>query len=156
MRIDLVNFCDHLPYPGGSFLSIIRWQVGHIADELLVTGVPEDDPDDGPESMLHNIVKDEGVFASGPPIFISLSKSLKPLPPLGLSVRVLRASPQVNSSDMDKSNSIDQEAGPAPRVSFYAPGRTIWKFTQDSLRLPERHWIEFDRITGLPADEIDM
>jgi hypothetical protein len=38
LRLDLVNFCDHLPFPGPRYASIIRWYVGRIADEVMLTG----------------------------------------------------------------------------------------------------------------------
>ncbi len=77
--------------PGPGFATVIRWHTGALVDELIMTGIPEDDPEVGPEAMFTRLVKDEGVFASGPPIFVSMVKSLKPLPPLGLSVKVVRA-----------------------------------------------------------------
>lgn len=165
MRVDLVNFSDHLHYPGPSFASVLRWHTGPFLDELIMTGIPEDDPEEGPEQMFTRIVKDEGVFASGPPIFISLAKSLKPIAPLGLAVRVVRADEEtkVIRSIQNKGKksakrlraSLDPEDGKPPK-SYYPPCRTIWKFTQDSLRDPERKWIEFDRESGYPVDDIDM
>jgi hypothetical protein len=41
MRIDLVNFCDHLPYGGYQFSSLVRWHLGRLVDEILITGAPE-------------------------------------------------------------------------------------------------------------------
>jgi hypothetical protein len=38
LRLDLVNFSDHLPFPGPRYAAIIRWYVGRITDELLLTG----------------------------------------------------------------------------------------------------------------------
>jgi hypothetical protein len=38
LRLDLVNFCDHLPFPGPRYASVIRWYVGNIADEVMLTG----------------------------------------------------------------------------------------------------------------------
>ena len=166
MRVDLVNFSDHLHYPGPNFATILRWHAGPFLDELIVTGIPEDDPEVGPEQMFTRIVKDEGVFSSGPPIFVSLSKGLKVLPPLGLAVRVIRADDdsKVIRRLHNKERKTKRLAalGPVhpdgykPPTSFYAPGRTIWKFTQDSLAKQERKWIEFDRESGWPADDMDM
>ena len=164
MRVDLVNFCEHLHYPGPSFSTVLRWHTGPFLDELIITGIPEDDPEDGPERMFMNIVKDEGVFGSGPPIFVSQSKCLKPLNPLGLAVRVVRADEETKAFRMkhnkEKSRkrlraSLDPADGKPPR-SFYPPNRTIWKFTQDSLKYPDKKWIEFDRESGWPAEDIDM
>jgi hypothetical protein len=130
-----------------------------------VTGIPEDDPEEGPEQMFTRLVKDEGLFASGPPIYVSLAKSLKTLPPLGLAVRVIRADDesriirQIQNKDRKtkrlRASVVDPDGGSPPK-SYYPPGRTIWKFTQDSLVNQERKWIEFDRESGWPADDIDM
>jgi len=166
MRVDLVNFSDHLHYPGPNFATVLRWHTGPFLDELIVTGVPEDDPEEGPEQMFTRIVKDEGVFASGPPIFVSLGKSLKTLRPLGLAVRVVRADGETillrelqhkdrNAKRFRASGPVDPEGGKPPK-SYYPLGRTIWKFTQNSLANQERKWIEFDRESGWPADDIDM
>lgn len=164
MRLDLVNFSDHLHYPGPNFATILRWHTGPFLDELVVTGIPEDDPEEGPEHMFTRLVKDEGVFASGPPVFVSMAKNLKTLPPLGLAVRVIRADEEskIYRQRENKDRKIkrvraspDPDAGNPPK-SFYPPGRTIWKFTQDSLLNQSRKWIEFDRESGWPADDIDM
>lgn len=165
MRVDLVNFCEHLHYPGANFATVLRWHTGPFLDELIITGIPDEDPDEGPERMFTNIVRDEGVFASGPPIFVSQVKALKSIPPLGLAVRVVRADEETkimrSMLAKDKKSlkrlraSLDREDGKPPK-SMYPPGRTIWKFTQDSLRDPKRKWIEFDRASGYPADDIDM
>ena len=166
MRVDLVNFSDHLHYPGPNFATVLRWHTGPFLDELIVTGIPEDDPEEGPEQMFTRLVKDEGVFASGPPIFVSLAKSLKTLPPLGLAVRVIRADDESKVmrrfQNKDRKTKrvpalgpIDPDGGKPPK-SYYPPGRTIWKFTQDSLAKHDRKWIEFDRESGWPADDMDM
>ncbi len=165
MRVDLVNFSEHLHYPGPNFASVLRWHTGPFLDELIITGVPEDEPEEGPEQMFMRIVKDEGIFSSGHPVFVSNLKSLKPLAPLGLIVRCVRADEETKFiralQTPDKKARkrlravLDPEDGKPPR-SFYPPGRTIWKFTQDSLRDPTRKWIEFERESGWPADDIDI
>jgi hypothetical protein len=160
LRIDLVNFCDHLPYGGYQFSSLVRWHVGQIVDELLVTGAPEDDMDEGysnEEKVLHQLVRDEGLVGSAAPQFVSTSKSLKPLRGRGIAQQVVRADkePKYQSAKAP----IHPEGGEHP-PSIYKPGRTIWKWTSDSLADPEKRWIEFHRRTGMPADdfydEMDM
>ncbi|KAG0649424.1 hypothetical protein D0Z07_4486 [Hyphodiscus hymeniophilus] len=164
MKLDLVNFCEHLHFPGPACSTVLRWHTGPFLDELIVTGIPEDDPQEGPEHMFTHLVKDEGVFGTGPPLFVSQSKFLKPLTPLGLAVRVIRADEDTKIRRLlqfkDKNvrrvrASLDPADGKPPKA-FYAPGKTIWKFTQDSLKNPERRWIEFDRESGFPADDIEM
>lgn len=36
MRMDLVNFCYHLPVAGSRFLTVMRLHSGGIVDELFV------------------------------------------------------------------------------------------------------------------------
>lgn len=154
IRIDLVNFCDYLWHPGRDFAAIIRWQTGPIVEEMIITGVPEDDPEEGVESLLDRLVIKEGVFSSGPPIFASAVKHLKPLRPLGLATRVVRA--ETNSEKLKKGLEYTHPEGGKAPPSFYPPGRTIWKYTQDRLDKPQKRWIEFDRRTGYPAEDVDM
>ncbi|KAL3427494.1 hypothetical protein PVAG01_01003 [Phlyctema vagabunda] len=153
IRIDLVNFCDHLWLPNRDFSTIIRWHAGPLVEELIITGVPEDDPEEGVEGLIDRLVKDEGVFASGPPIFASLSKSLKPLRHLGLATRVVRC--EKDPKKVSKAPATHPEGGKAP-PSMYSPGRTIWKFIQERLDKPEKKWIEFDRRSGYPTEDLDM
>lgn len=47
MRIDLVNFCEHIPFPGPSYISVIRWHAGRVVDELVVTGGPDEELGNG-------------------------------------------------------------------------------------------------------------
>ncbi|RDW79522.1 hypothetical protein BP6252_04160 [Coleophoma cylindrospora] len=154
MRIDLVNFTEYLWYPGRDFSSIIRWQTGPLVEELVITGVPEDDPEEGVETLIDRMVQNEGVFASGPPIFYSMTKNLRSLNPLGLAVRVVRAEKDVSKIDFKKAAAAHPTGGKPP-PSFHRPGRTIWKYTQDSLSKPEKKWIEFDRKSGYPAEDVD-
>jgi hypothetical protein len=165
MRVDLVNFSQHLHFPASSFSTVLRWHAGPFLEELIVTGLPEDDPDDGPEQLFSRVVKDEGVFASGAPIMVSLSKGVKTLPLRGLVVKVVRA--DSIAKDMrrhmrrEHNIKIQKALGPVdpdgslPPKSQYPPERIIWKFTQDSLATPERKWIEFDRQSGYPAEDME-
>jgi len=156
MRLDLVNFCDHLPYGGYQFGSIVRWHLGQIVDELIITGAPDADQEDffsNEEKLLHQIVRDEGLVGSAGPIFVSVPGSLRPLKKYGIVQQVIRAdkAPSFKSAK----RLIHPDGGEAPE-SFYPPGRTIWKWTSESLNNSAKKWIEFDRRSGHPADEIDM
>ncbi|KAE9364023.1 hypothetical protein N431DRAFT_489827 [Stipitochalara longipes BDJ] len=157
LRIDLVNFCDHLPYGGYQLSSLIRWHIGQIADELLVTGAPEADmTDDGystEERVLHQLVRDEGLIGSAIPQFVSISSGLKPLKPNGIAQQIIRANKEPK---FQSAKTLIHPEGGEPPKSAYKPGKTIWKWTSDSLANPEKRWIEFDRRSGLPADDIDM
>jgi hypothetical protein len=155
MRIDLVNFCDHLPYGGYQFSALIRWQLGQMVDELLITGAPEGDiTDEGftnEERALNQLVRDEGLIGSAVPLFVSIREGLKALKGHGIAQRVIRASqePKFESAKI----LIHPEGGKPPK-STYKAGRTIWKWTSDSLTNPEKRWIEFDRRSGMPAEDV--
>jgi hypothetical protein len=155
MRIDLVNFCDHLPYGGYQFSSLVRWHLGQLTDELLITGAPDAEFEDmfsNEEKVLHQLVRDEGLVASAPPIFVSIPGGLKPLKKLAIAQRVIRADSEPTFKSAKK---LIHPEGGVPPESFYPIGRTIWKWTSESLSKPEKKWIEFDRRSGFPADDID-
>jgi hypothetical protein len=155
MRLDLVNFCDHLPYGGYQFGSLVRWHLGQIVDELLVTGAPDPDQDDyfsNEEKLLHQLVRDEGLVGSATPIFVSVPGGLRPLKKYAITQQVIRADKPPSFKSAKKL--IHPEGGEPPK-SDYPAGRTIWKWTSDSLTKSTKQWIEFDRRSGLPADEID-
>jgi len=120
---------------------------------------------------LQDLVKDEGVYASAIPVFASTTKSLKTLSSHSLCVKVLRADGPTNTKGRevtehakDLVHPLRRELakgpfhpkGAKPPKSFYPTGRTIWKWTRNSLTDPGRKWIEFDRRSGWPADEMDI
>jgi hypothetical protein len=155
MQIDLVNFCDHLPYGGYLFSSLVRWHVGHIADEIIITGAPMDDVNDGgfsnEERVLHQLLRDGGLAGTAVPLFVSISSGLKPLKEHNsISQIVVRADKE--SASNSAKTLIHPEGGEPPKSTF-KPGKTVWKWTTDSLTNPKKRWIEFHRESGLPADE---
>ena len=155
MQVDLVNFCDHLPYGGYQFSSLVRWHVGQIADEILITGAPMDeDIEEGfsnEERVLHQLLRDGGLAGTAIPQFVSISSGLKPLKqPFNLTQVVVRADKEPASKSAEAL--IHPEGGEPPKSTF-KPGKTVWKWTTDSLINPKKRWIEFHRQSGLPADE---
>jgi hypothetical protein len=156
MQIDLVNFCDHLPYGGYQFSSLVRWHVGQIADEILITGAPMDDVGEegfsNEERVLHQLLRDGGLAGTAVPLFVSISSGLKPLkaPYVGISQIVVRADKEPASKSAK--SLIHPEGGQPPKSTFKSC-KTIWKWATDSLTNPEKRWIEFHRESGLPADE---
>ncbi len=163
MRIDLVNFVDHLPYGGFQFGSVIRWHLGQFLDELIITGAPAGDLGfTSEEKLLHNLVNDGGLIGSAKPLFVSLNKGsgIRSLRPLDLSLQVLRADANalltLNSSPSKKENNkaeIHPEGG-APPKSYFPSGRTVWKWTYETLTSEKKSWIEFDKASGFPADDV--
>jgi hypothetical protein len=154
MRIDLVNFCEHLPFIGSSFITVLRWHLGKMVDELVITGAPEEEVSNGEERFLAGILRDEGVFASGCPVFVSQKNGLRALPGYGLNLHIVRPSlaTPVKPEKARDLESIHPEGG-SPPVSIYPAGATIWKYTSDSLAEPEKKWIEFHRRCGYQVSE---
>ncbi|KAG9229180.1 hypothetical protein BJ875DRAFT_475591 [Amylocarpus encephaloides] len=177
LQFDLVNFCEHLPYPGSRFATTIRWSCGRMVDELVITGAPDIGIDrHSEESMLRHMVRDEGLFALSPPRFVSNRD--------GISIRSLSQSawrtecirtdlkgrfdessedttPNIPSTGKSKSQA-QATVNPPPRVALnlapptagqppqskYRHGKTIWKWTALVADRP-RTWREYDRKTGL-------
>ena len=154
MRLDMVNFSEHLPFIGSTMISILRWHVGQLVDELTLTGFFEDS-ELGPEDRyMENLVKDEGMFFRSPPAFASVVQSkerqyLRPLPCYddSLIYRVIRPKFPVKFKQQ-----THPDGGSAPK-SKYPKGATIWKWTTVSLNDPEKTWVEFHRGCGFPVTE---
>lgn len=155
LRIDLVNFCDHLPYGGYQFSSLIRWHIGPIVDEILITGAPEGDMSDegftNEERVLHQLVRDGGLIGSAVPLFVSIPSGLKPLKGHGIAQRVVRAEKEPK---FQSAKTLIHPEGGEPPKSVFKPGKTVWKWTSDSFTKPEKRWIEFDRRSGMPAEDV--
>jgi hypothetical protein len=82
---------------------------------------------------------------------VSISSGLKPLKGHGIAQRVIRADEE--PAFKSAKTLIHPEGGEPPKSTF-KPGRTIWKWTSDSLVNPEKRWIEFDRRSGMPAEDM--
>jgi hypothetical protein len=152
LRLDLVNFCDHLPLGIWSFASIVRWHLGPICDDLLITGIPEVEGGADEETLLRNLLRDEGLISTGCPVFISSSSGLKSLEGYGYSQQVVRAN-EIFSPKAKAAKFTHPEGGEAP-MTTYAQGTTVWKWTADHAN-GQNKWVEFDRVTGYPMDEIN-
>lgn len=156
LRLDLVNFCDHLPLRIWAFASILRWHLGGICDELLITGIPGLEGGSDEEMVLRNLLRDEGVISTGCPVFISSTKGgLLALEGHGYSQQVVRANPEINKQIRLPKKVVRHPEGGTPPTSSYPAHSTIWKWTSDHTNRPKT-WIEFDRITGLPMDELHL
>jgi hypothetical protein len=160
MRIDLVNFCEHLPSLGSPFVSTVRWHVGRLLEELILTGAPDEEWSEGEERWLSNIVKDEGLYGTGCPVFVTTKGDrLKVLPGYGLNLQVMRIPSKPSEKSVPtKTNTTNTTPEPHPEgglppKSRYGANATIWKWTTDSLSKPEKKWIEFHRKCGLPVDD---
>jgi hypothetical protein len=148
-HLDLVNFCDHLPLGIWSFASILRWHLGMICDELLITGMPAVEGGSDEEMLLRNLLRDEGLISTGCPRFVSMNNSLKALSGYGYTQQVVRA--RTKTSALKK---YSHPEGGKPPKSIYPASATIWKWTTDHSGAP-KSWIEFDRISGHPMSDLD-
>ncbi|CZT00947.1 hypothetical protein WAI453_009443 [Rhynchosporium graminicola] len=153
MRLDLVNFCDHLPVGISSFAAVVRWHLGLILDELVVTGLPG--PEDGSDELmvLRNLLRDDGLFSSACPAFVSIPDGVKTLPVYGYNHHVLN-SKKIGERASKKAPIRRHPEGGEPPKSAHADGTTIWKWTKDYDYEPKK-WIEFDRASGRPMTEIE-
>lgn len=154
MRIDLVNFCEHLPNAGSTLVSVVRWHVGHLVDELIITGFSSEEVSGDERRYMEFLVKDEGIITLTPPTFVSIihSKSKQYLRRLSsdddnLMIKVVR--PKVNLF-LKRKKQTHPEGGSPPK-SIHPPGVTIWKWATDSLNVQQKRWIEFHTGCGLPA-----
>ncbi|KAH6673868.1 hypothetical protein B0J14DRAFT_654529 [Halenospora varia] len=167
MRLDLVDFCEHLPFPGARFLTIVRWNAGRMLEELVISGCPFDEEVSIEEDMIRTVVKHGGVFSGGCAVFVSTTKTkgVKKLPGSPLFSQMIKdenrpKSKKEKSDKADKTGktktiphgAIHPEGGVPPKSSFPA-GRTVWKYTYTNLEEP-RQWVEFDKRTGIRADDV--
>jgi len=151
MRIDCVNFSDHIPFLGSPLISILRWHVGQLVEELTITGLVEEDLSNGETRFLQSLVKDNGIFGSGVPLFASAkSDRLKDLPGYDLELTLVK--PTISTSTDSISISPTHPEGGTPPKSVFPSDLTIWKYVSDSLANPSRKWIEFHRRCGQPVD----
>ncbi|KAH7384955.1 hypothetical protein BKA64DRAFT_748433 [Cadophora sp. MPI-SDFR-AT-0126] len=152
MRLDLVNFCDHLPLGISAFAAVVRWHIGRILDELVVTGLPNADASADEQMVLRNLLRDEGLFSAGCPAFISIKEGVKSLPVFGYTHDVVCLKKK-KASKKKSLTPLHPEGGMPPKSTFTA-GKTIWKWTKERDDGPKQ-WIEFDRVSGRPMSEVE-
>ncbi|KAG4438714.1 hypothetical protein IFR05_005794 [Cadophora sp. M221] len=155
MRLDLVNFCDHLPLGMSAFAATVRWHLGRIVDELVVTGLPDLEASIEEQMVLRNLVRDEGLFSAGCPAFVSAKDSLKSLPVYRYNhhVVILKKGPGKKVSKKKFPVPHHPEGGKPPK-SIHPAGHTIWKWAKEQEDEPKQ-WIEFDRASGRPMSEVE-
>ncbi|KAF4620196.1 hypothetical protein G7Y89_g14626 [Cudoniella acicularis] len=163
MRMDLVDFCEHLPSGGPRFAAIVRWQAAGMFEELIVTGAPTEDLTE--EDILKHTVKHRGVFSTTYPVFVSTTsvKGLRPLPGFGLGSQMIRDPDHIAQKETKETKEKKGKSGPTTPVSHPEGGvhpqsryrrKTVWKYISTNLNKPKK-WVEFDPLSGYPADDID-
>ncbi|KAL2060950.1 hypothetical protein VTL71DRAFT_9002 [Oculimacula yallundae] len=153
MRLDLVNFCDHLPIGISSFAAVVRWHLGRILDELVVSGLPQPVEGSDEQMVLRNLLRDDGLFSSTCPAFVSIRDSIKSLPVYDYTHHVL-SSKKSGKKAMKNASVLNHPEGGRPPKSTHPAGTTIWKWARDYEDEPKK-WIEFDRVSGRPMSDVE-
>ncbi|KAI9167083.1 hypothetical protein HJFPF1_03203 [Paramyrothecium foliicola] len=172
LRLDLVNFADGLlPFPGSELHDLASHELGCTFNELQVTGMPDDDAGIRATAELSGLLKDEGLYLSGPPAFLAQSKHLQPLGGCSWFPRVVRAW-VLDDEDLDMDEDDEHEHhsfGRHPKLGALPPAPAeeghplsglnedlvIWKKiprTRDALH---RNWALFSRATGHEIEDWD-
>ncbi|KAH7031629.1 uncharacterized protein B0I36DRAFT_324335 [Microdochium trichocladiopsis] len=176
LRMDFVDFGeDILSFPPGQLHDLACHQLGRSLNELVLTGLPGDEPGFRVSTELAGLIKDEGLLIDHAPLMASQKQGIRHLPcdddKCHYSSRVVRA---MDSDHMrghhhhddhhhhhhDDDDTIDfptapPEMGEPPEHNAFSC-RTIWKRRPVKLDDPtEREWELYDRISGLPWDDVE-
>ncbi|KAK4442975.1 hypothetical protein QBC34DRAFT_417875 [Podospora aff. communis PSN243] len=174
MRMDFVNFPkEYLNVPDIDLHRIAAHDLGCTLNELLLTGLPEDDCGTRALADLTGLVRDDGLIMKSTDTFISDYSTLTRMTDRPLDFRVVRAwkpladeiERQFGDSDHDHDHGHQHhhpDVSPAPPAvghpeSIFTEKKTIWRRvpkSRDAAR-HERTWIEFSRTFGLPVDPED-
>ncbi|KAK8105621.1 uncharacterized protein PG998_003904 [Apiospora kogelbergensis] len=166
MRIDLVNFGDDMfQYPPAQLHDVASHQLGCSLNELIVTGLPGDDPGSRTGTELSGLLKDDGLMITHAPTLIALKQGglrvLQGSAFVKKVVRSMRPVTGVNHHHHDDHPDYFDEFPPAPPeegdppYSQYLSCRTIWKRVPIWIEQPhKRQWVLFDRVSGLPWEDV--
>ncbi|KAI5862045.1 hypothetical protein GGS23DRAFT_125116 [Durotheca rogersii] len=169
LRIDFVNFGEDLfNHPPPQLHELASHQFGCTLNELVLTGLPNDETGLRVSSELSGLLKDEGLLIDHAPTMVSLKNFLRPLncDTVGChySAKVVRGMRTVSEQqyhDDVHAHFFGVDFPPAPEdegeppYSPFHSCRTIWK--KVPVRLDdgdERKWELFDRISGSPWTEV--
>lgn len=179
IRIDFVNFGeDMLMYPPAHLHDLASHQMGCSLNEVMLTGLPSDEAGFRVSSELSGLLKDEGLLIDHAPTMIALRNGIRALPcdddECHYSSKVVRAMRSAvrlgiggvphtnNNSQPPHHHNHQEEFPPAPKdegdppPNMYHSCRTMWKKVPIKLDDTEkRKWELFDRISGLPWDDVE-
>ncbi|OTA95330.1 hypothetical protein M434DRAFT_9922 [Hypoxylon sp. CO27-5] len=170
LRIDFVNFGeDMFNSPPAQLHEIASHQLGCTLNEVILTGLPSDESGLRTSGELSGLLKDEGLLIDHAPTMVALKNCIRPLGcdaiKCNYSSKVVRAMRTVvghNHHDDIHAHVFGIDCPPAPKdegeppYSIYHSCRTIWK--KVPVRLDdsdERKWELFDRMSGLPWDDVE-
>lgn len=160
MRMDFVNFPQYfLPSPDSSFHDIAAHEMGYSLNELMVTGLPTCDIGHVAGHDLQGMLKDDGLFIYHEPAYFQQKRSLKFFRPSALPlhfavVRAYRRTRKMKPKAKSLAFPVVPEETGHPE-SHWKKRKTIWKRVPISRDGEERKWVEFDRYTGNPTDELE-
>lgn len=167
LRIDFVNFAvDMLQYPPAQLHDIASHHLGCTLNELIVTGLPADDTGARTATELSGLLKDDGLMINHPPAFVAQHKGgLRQLKNGDTFrkkvVRSMRPVVGVDHHHHDDHPDYFEEFPPAPPEdgeppeSEFTSCRTIWKRVPIRIDEPHKTWELFDRVSGLPWEEVE-
>ncbi|KAI2620809.1 hypothetical protein GGS21DRAFT_414055 [Xylaria nigripes] len=169
LRIDFVNFTDDLlQYPPPQLHDLASHQLGCMLNEIVLTGVPTDECGLRVSTELSGLLKDEGLLIDHAPTMVASKNGIRLLQCgdriCHYSSKVVRAMRNSDhhmfNTDHHEHDSAEFPPAPAdegePPFSLFHSCRTIWKKVPITLDGPEdRQWELFDRISGMPWEDIE-
>ncbi|CAJ2514288.1 Uu.00g024070.m01.CDS01 [Anthostomella pinea] len=170
LRIDFVNFGEDLfQYPPPQLHDLASHQLGCILNEVVLTGVPTDECGLRVSTELSGLLRDEGLLIDHAPTMVAVKNNLRMLQcdadQCHYSSKVVRAMRTVSDYHHHHFDDDHRYAGldfpPAPKdegeppLSEFHSCRTIWKKVPKKLDgNDERKWELFDRVSGMPWEDI--
>ena len=170
LRIDFVNFgTGMLMFPPTQLHDLASHQMGCSLNEVVLTGLPSDDVGFRVSTELGGLLKHEGLLIDHAPIMVALKNGVKELPceddQCNYSSKVVRAMRNISHLHVhahdgharlqEELPSAPQDDGKPPPHAFESC-RTIWKKVPIRLDDTEiRRWVLFDRLSGLPWDDVE-
>lgn len=170
IRIDFVNFGDNLfNNPPPQLHELASHYFGCTLNEVVLTGLPGDETGLRVSSELAGLLKNEGLLIDHAPIMVALKNGMRSLKcdavECHYSVKVVRAMKDIvghHPHDDVHAPWFGVDFPPAPPdegeppYSYFHSCRTMWKKIPIHLDKPtDRKWVLFDRMTGLPWDDIE-
>ncbi|KAK6200703.1 U4/U6.U5 snRNP associated protein [Pestalotiopsis sp. IQ-011] len=167
LRMDLINFSEDVwQFPTAQLHDVASHHLGCSLNQVTVTGLPRDDVGIRAVHDLQGLLRDDGLWIDHDATFVLGSRGhLRPLPSDHMHLRVVRAMrPEtgVKHHHHDDHPGFFDDFPPAPvdvgdtPISEFASCRTIWKKIPSKINKPEEtKWVLFDRVSGLPWDQVE-
>ncbi|KAI1470541.1 uncharacterized protein F4812DRAFT_269225 [Daldinia caldariorum] len=170
IRIDFVNFGEEMfNNPPPQLHEVASHQLGCTLNEVVLTGLPSDETGLRVCNEMGGLLKDEGLLIDHAPTMVALKNGVRTLECdtdechyCAKVVRAMRAFKNGEHHHDDvHAHFFGADFPPAPKdegeppYSYYHSCRTIWKKVPVKLGGEERKWVLFDRMSGLPWDDVE-